>query len=106
MAVVIGHCRCRNRNHRVDRPSKRFSGREGWGEQGAEEPEEAKEGDGDGRRRASRLDGRESMTMNDDQWEKGLKVVDEVYGPGFSKVMEPLKDVRFNQEIVLNQFGN
>ena len=46
------------------------------------------------------------MTMTEEQWQKGLAVVDEVYGPGFNKLMEPLKDVRFNQEIVANQFGN
>ncbi len=46
------------------------------------------------------------MAIDEGQWKKGLKVVDEVYGEGFSKMMEPLKDVRFNQEIVLNQFGN
>jgi 4-carboxymuconolactone decarboxylase len=46
------------------------------------------------------------MTMTEEQWQKGLAVVDEVYGPGFNKMMEPLKDVRFNQEIVANQFGN
>ena len=46
------------------------------------------------------------MTMSEEQWQKGLETVDEVYGPGFHKMMEPLKDVRFNQEIVANQFGN
>lgn len=46
------------------------------------------------------------MTMTDEQWLKGLETVDEVYGPGFNKMMEPLKDNRFNQEIVANQFGN
>jgi 4-carboxymuconolactone decarboxylase len=46
------------------------------------------------------------MTMTEEQWQKGLAVVDEVYGPGFNKMMEPLKEVRFNQEIVANQFGN
>lgn len=44
--------------------------------------------------------------MTEDQWQKGLETVDEVYGPGFHKMMEPLKDNRFNQEIVANQFGN
>ncbi len=46
------------------------------------------------------------MTMTEEQWQKGLDTVDAVYGPGFSKMMEPLKDNRFNQEIVANQFGN
>lgn len=46
------------------------------------------------------------MTMTEEQWQKGLETVDAVYGPGFHKMMEPLKDNRFNQEIVANQFGN
>ena len=46
------------------------------------------------------------MTMTEEQWQKGLETVDAVYGPGFHEMMMPLKDVRFNQEIVANQFGN
>lgn len=45
------------------------------------------------------------MTMTEDEWLKGLETVDAVYGPGFSEMMTPLKDNRFNQEIVANQFG-
>jgi 4-carboxymuconolactone decarboxylase len=46
------------------------------------------------------------MTMTEEQWQKGLETVDAVYGPGVSEMMVPLKDNRFNQEIVANQFGN
>jgi 4-carboxymuconolactone decarboxylase len=44
--------------------------------------------------------------MTDEQWESGLAVVDQVYGPGVSEMMRPFKDSSFNQEIVVNQFGN
>lgn len=44
--------------------------------------------------------------MNEEQWQKGLETIDQVYGPGFHKLMEPLKDSRFSQEIVSNQFAN
>ena len=44
--------------------------------------------------------------MNEEQWQKGLETIDQVYGPGFHKMMEPFKESRFNQEIVANQFGN
>ena len=44
--------------------------------------------------------------MNEEQWQKGLETVDQVYGPGFHKAMEPFKDSRFQQEIVSNQFAN
>ena len=44
--------------------------------------------------------------MNEEAWTEGLEVVDAVYGPGYSKMMEPYKDHRFNQEIVTNQFRN
>ena len=46
------------------------------------------------------------MTMTEEQWRKGLKTVDAVYGAGFSEMMAPFKESRFNQEIVANQFGN
>jgi 4-carboxymuconolactone decarboxylase len=46
------------------------------------------------------------MKMTDDQWEKGLRVTDEVFGHGFKEMMVPLKDAEFIQEIVANQFGN
>ena len=44
--------------------------------------------------------------MTEEQWQKGLETIDQVYGPGFHKMMEPLKESRFNQEVVANQFGN
>lgn len=44
--------------------------------------------------------------MDEDKWNKGLEVVDKVYGPGYSEMMKPFKDVRFNQEVVANQFAN
>ena len=44
--------------------------------------------------------------MLEEQWQKGLETVDQVYGPGFHKMMEPFKESRFNQEVVANQFGN
>lgn len=46
------------------------------------------------------------MTMTEEQWEKGLAVFDQVYGPGASEMVKPFKDSPFNQEIVANQFGN
>jgi 4-carboxymuconolactone decarboxylase len=46
------------------------------------------------------------MSATDAQWEDGLKVVDQVYGPGVSDMMRPYRDNPFNQEIVCNQFGN
>lgn len=46
------------------------------------------------------------MTINEEQWQKGLEVVDQVYGPGASEMMKPFKEARFNQEIVTNQFAN
>lgn len=45
------------------------------------------------------------MSVNEEEWNKGLAVVDKVYGPGVSEMMQPFKDAPFNQEIVLNQFG-
>ena len=44
--------------------------------------------------------------MTEEQWQKGLETIDQVYGPGFHKMMEPFKNSRFNQEIIANQFGN
>lgn len=44
--------------------------------------------------------------MNEQAWTEGLEIVDAVYGPGYSAMMEPYKDHRFNQEIVTNQFRN
>lgn len=44
--------------------------------------------------------------MTDEQWEAGLAVVDQVYGPGISDMMRLHKDASFNREIVANQFGN
>ncbi len=46
------------------------------------------------------------MSTNDENWKRGCETVDAVYGDGFSAMMEPYKDNRFNQEIVGNQFGN
>ena len=46
------------------------------------------------------------MTTNDDAWTQGCEVVDAVYGAGYSAMMEPYKDHRFNREIVTNQFRN
>ena len=46
------------------------------------------------------------MTTNDDAWTQGCEVVDAVYGPGYSAMMAPYKDHRFNREIVTNQFRN
>ncbi|TVV77112.1 carboxymuconolactone decarboxylase family protein [Sphingomonas solaris] len=45
------------------------------------------------------------MTMTEEEWQKGLATVDAVYGAGFSAMMVPHKESRFNQEIVANQFG-
>ena len=44
--------------------------------------------------------------MTDAQWDAGLAVMDQVYGPGVSEMMRSHKDSSFNQEIVVNQFGN
>ncbi len=44
--------------------------------------------------------------MTEEQWQKGLAVFDQVYGPGTSGMTEPYKNTPFNQEIVGNQFGN
>ena len=46
------------------------------------------------------------MTMKEDAWNEGLEIVDAVYGPGYSVMMEPYKDHRFNREIVTNLFRN
>lgn len=46
------------------------------------------------------------MSTNEENWKRGRETVDAVYGDGFSEMMEPYKDNRFNQEIVNNQFGN
>ncbi|HEY9580537.1 MAG TPA: carboxymuconolactone decarboxylase family protein [Rhizorhapis sp.] len=46
------------------------------------------------------------MSMTEEQWQKGLEVFDQVYGPGSSDMVKPFKDSPFNQEIVANQFGN
>lgn len=46
------------------------------------------------------------MTTNEEAWQQGLEVVDAVYGEGYSAMMEPYRDHRFNQEIVTNQFRN
>ncbi|WP_380879642.1 hypothetical protein ACFB49_23430 [Sphingomonas sp. DBB INV C78] len=45
------------------------------------------------------------MSLTEEQWLKGLGIVDEVYGPGASEMMKPYRDNPFNQEIVGNQFG-
>ena len=45
------------------------------------------------------------MSISDEEWDKGIAVVDQVYGPGVSDLMLPFKDAPFNREIVLNQFG-
>jgi len=44
--------------------------------------------------------------MKEDAWNEGLEIVDAVYGPGYSVMMEPYKDHRFNREIVTNLFRN
>lgn len=46
------------------------------------------------------------MSIDDAQWEKGLKTFDEVYGPGSSAMTLPYRNSSFNQEIVGNQFAN
>lgn len=46
------------------------------------------------------------MTSDEAIWKEGLQAVDAVYGEGFSAMMEPYKDHRFNREIVTNQFRN
>ena len=43
--------------------------------------------------------------LTEEEWQNGLAVVNQVYGPGVSEMMTPLKDNRFNQEIVGNQFA-
>ncbi len=44
--------------------------------------------------------------MDEEKWQKGCEAIDRVYGAGYSEMMEPFKDGRFNQEIVTNLFGN
>lgn len=44
--------------------------------------------------------------MSEQEWDKGLEIFDQVYGPGSSAMTTPYKDNRFNQEIVGNQFAN
>jgi len=46
------------------------------------------------------------VTSNEEAWQQGLETVDAVYGEGYSAMMEPFKDHRFNREIVTNQFRN
>jgi len=46
------------------------------------------------------------VAVNEEKWQKGLEVVDQVYGPGYSEMMKPFRNARFNQEIVTNQFAN
>ncbi|MFD2138545.1 carboxymuconolactone decarboxylase family protein [Novosphingobium resinovorum] len=46
------------------------------------------------------------MSIDDAQWNKGLKTFDAVYGPGSSEMTLPYRDSAFNQEIVGNQFAN
>ncbi len=46
------------------------------------------------------------MTTQEDARTQGLETVDAVYGVGYSAMMEPCKDHRFNSEIVTNQFRN
>ena len=46
------------------------------------------------------------MSTNEEAWQQGLATVDAVYGEGYSAMMEPYKDHRFNREIVTNQFRN
>lgn len=43
--------------------------------------------------------------LTEEEWQNGLAVVDQVYGPGPSEMMKPFKNARFNQEIVGNQFA-
>lgn len=43
--------------------------------------------------------------LTEEEWQDGLKVVDQVYGPGPSEMMNVYKGSRFNQEIVGNQFA-
>ena len=54
------------------------------------------------------IDNKETQenVMLEEQWQKGLETIDQVYGPGFHKMMESLKESRFNQEVFANQFGN
>jgi 4-carboxymuconolactone decarboxylase len=44
--------------------------------------------------------------VSKENWAKGLKVFDKVYGPGTSAMMAPYEDNPFNQEIIGNQFAN
>ncbi|WP_404477017.1 carboxymuconolactone decarboxylase family protein [Novosphingobium sp. BL-52-GroH] len=46
------------------------------------------------------------MSIDEAQWQKGLEVFDQVYGPGSSEMTRPYRDSSFNQEIVGNQFAN
>ncbi|MBB3981966.1 4-carboxymuconolactone decarboxylase [Sphingobium fontiphilum] len=46
------------------------------------------------------------MSIDEAQWQKGLEVFDQVYGPGSSEMTLPYRDSAFNQEIVGNQFAN
>lgn len=44
--------------------------------------------------------------MSDTPWDEGLKVLDKVYGPGSSGMMQGLEDKAMNREVVENQFRN
>ena len=44
--------------------------------------------------------------MSGQDWDKGIEIFDQVYGPGSSAMMAPYENNRFNQEIVGNQFAN
>ena len=46
------------------------------------------------------------MSIDKEQWQKGLEVFDKVYGPGSSEMTLPYRESSFNQEIVGNQFAN
>ena len=46
------------------------------------------------------------MSIDEEQWNKGLDVFDKVYGPGSSQMTQPYRNSSFNQEIVGNQFAN
>src|SRR3546814_11646974 len=50
--------------------------------------------------------GEKAMSMTEEQWQKGLEVFDQVYGPDSSDMVKPFKDSPFNQEIVPTPFGN
>src|SRR3546814_5032275 len=47
--------------------------------------------------------GEKAMSMTEEQWQKGLEVFDQVYGPGSSDMVKPFKDSPFNHEIVANR---